>query len=79
MMVNKLVNEAIARELSARHDDDLVQCDSCSKLVPEEETTHGFAYGLEGTFCAECRGEVPDKDYVQGAVSAYLQDRSENR
>lgn len=38
-------------------DDGNKQCDSCAKIVPEEEATHGFAYGLEGTFCAVCRGE----------------------
>lgn len=37
---------------------DVVQCDGCGMIAPREEARTGMpAAGVEGTFCAACRGE----------------------
>lgn len=38
-------------------DEPLFQCDACGKLVPKSQIKPRVAYGIEGDFCATCRGE----------------------
>lgn len=43
----------------AEHEcEDNGQCDACAAIVPRDELRTGMpAAGVEGTFCASCRGE----------------------
>lgn len=37
--------------------DDLFQCDVCGQMAPRDEIATVWAYGIETSACAACRGE----------------------
>ncbi len=44
-----------ARELEEK-ETALYECDACGMRVPQDQIETRVAYGLEGDFCAKCRG-----------------------
>lgn len=39
-----------------------MECDACGKFVSRHQIKSATAYGIEGDFCAECRGEELEEE-----------------
>lgn len=64
-----------------RHEcDDSGQCDACAAIVPRDELRTGMpAAGVEGTFCAKCRGEQPERAVGKHSPLPWRDNRTDTR
>lgn len=50
------VRDGFVRPTDTRGDDDFRSCDICDRLVPADEISTGYVFGLETSACRRCRG-----------------------